>query len=197
MLLPWCRVEPAFSGPEHRLGGSNSNCTGILFSRGDHGDGAQGTARGQKKRKARSENWSDEKTEQLLEARLKFEEDASMSKGRRRMRGPRKWETISGSVDRMTAEECKGRSETLTKSFNAIKEHCALQQKQFGQLREEFKRLELATKMNLIGTIKCARSKSSARLLRSRARYDLKSCDKFFAGCSFIENVIVLIECVV
>lgn len=131
-----------FNGPEHRSEGSNSNSTRTSSSRGDHGDGAYGTATAPKKRKARLSNWLDEQTQELLDACLQF-------KGRRHMRAlPPKWQTISGSVNGKTAEECEGRMETLTKSFNRIKKYCAVHNMQFDQLSEqEFKDLVLPTKM--------------------------------------------------
>lgn len=131
------------SEPEHE--GSDSGSP-LKSPAGGTGGEAEGTSGGEKKRKNRTDNWTDEQTGILLEAVSRKPSSNS--------RFGRKWERIAKDVQGKTENECRMRMETLTKSYNKInmfydnKKLSGLNEEEFGNMMLAMSKLPTRFKLN-------------------------------------------------
>lgn len=111
---------------------------------GENDGVANGETRGEKKRKKRSKNWTDEETEVLLEAvprKTNVKSRFDKSDG-----SELSWEDMANKLPRRTGDECRMRMDMLTKSYKAIKTYCENQKKKFRLLTKvDFEDIKLAT----------------------------------------------------
>nr|PNR60742.1 hypothetical protein PHYPA_003535 [Physcomitrium patens] len=111
---------------------------------GENDGVANGETRGEKKRKKRSKNWTDEETEVLLEAvprKTNVKSRFDKSDG-----SELSWEDMANKLPGRTGDECRMRMDMLTKSYKAIKTYCENQKKKFRLLTKvDFEDIKLAT----------------------------------------------------